>query len=767
MSLNKLIDYIQSDNIAKNLSNERLRIIAQQVVDRAEIDSESMKDWVDSIKQGIKLCKPEYHGKSTPWPDAANFKSTILTEAANAFGNRASIEIMRDPKLVKASIIGLATIKNVIDKKASDISMRKQEMEKIAEGMQQLEEAGGQIDPEMQAVMQQLQQKTAADEQVIKQKKDQLRKRNERAERVTEMMNWQVNVKMPEWRKDQKRLMYSLPNVGTSFKKTYFDPTIGRCVSKIIQFPNFIVNQQTASLKSCRSFTEVVAYTKSEYDIRVQAGLWVDAEIYKDAETNDAGGNEDEEAKETEDNPNKFYEQYCWIDMDEDGIEEPYIVTLHVSSGKIVRIVARYDEDCIIVKSEGYAALPLIDAQKKAAAQVDADNAEFGTKLPYADPEDLSAYDLVRVEAIDILTKYGMIPSFDGSFLDVGYYHLIGSMTMGVNKTTNDLLNAGSLANSQTGIVAKNFRKKPGNFAVKMGEFTQTEVSPEQLQNSIFRLPYGEPSQTLFLLNEKLENSARSFSSNVDNASQLQANTAPTTALAIIQQSQIQHTAHMAMIVDSMTDEFNIIFKLNKDYVDDTEYKEVVGDDEAVFADDFNTDGLAIACSANPEMSSRMQRMMLAEAEMAQVPLVVQAGGNPIPIIKNYYQSIGSENLDEIFPNEAEMSPEEKAQMRAMRQQQELSTQMQQEQLQLIQLQTELLQSGEKRKDFEAQVAAKETLAKIDKLFEDMEEVKSRTILNYEKAESEQVNNQITTYTAISNELSKAEESQREDLGGE
>lgn len=767
MSLNKLIDFIRSDNIAKRLSNERLRIIAQQVVDRAEIDSDSMKDWVDSIKHGIKLCKPEYHGKSTPWPDASNYKSTILTEAANAFGNRASIEIMRDPKLVKASIIGLATIKNVIDKKASDISMRKQEMEKIAEELQQLEESGEQIDPQMQAVMKQLQEKTANDEKVIKQKKDQLRKRNERADRVTEMMNWQVNVKMPEWRKDQKRLMYSLPNVGSSFKKTYFDPTIGRCVSKIIQFPNFIVNQQTSSLKTCRSFTEVVAYTKSEYDIRVKAGLWVDAEIYKDAETNDVGGNESEEAKDTEDNPNKFYEQYCWIDMDEDGIEEPYIVTLHVSSGKIVRIVARYDEDGVIVRSEDYKAMPLIDAQKKAAAQVDADNKEFLTSKEYSDAEDLSNYDLVRVEAIDILTKYGMIPSFDGSFLDVGYYHLIGSMTMGVNKTTNDLLNAGTLSSSQSGIVAKGFRKKPGSFAIKMGEFIQTEVSSAELQNSIMPLPYGEPSQTLFMLNEKLENSARSFSSNVDNASQLQANTAPTTALAIIQQSQIQHTAHMAMIVDSMTDEFNIIYRINKEYIDDAEYKEVVGDDEAVFADDFNTDGLAIACSANPEMSSRMQRMMLAEAEMAQVPMVVQAGGNPIPIIKNYYHSIGSENLDEIFPNEAEMSPEEKAQMQAMRQQQELSTQMQQEQLQLIKLQTDLLQSGEKRKDFEAQVSAKETLAKIDKLFEDMEEVKSRTILNYEKAESEQVKNQIDTYTAIGDQLSKAEEMQREELGGE
>ncbi|WP_261229689.1 hypothetical protein, partial [Streptococcus mitis] len=79
----------------------------------------------------------------------------------------------------------------------------------------------------------------------------------------------------------------------------------------------------------------------------------------------------------------------------------------------------------------------------------------------------------------------------------------------------------------------------------------------------------------------------------------------------------------------------------------------IVGDDEAVFAEDFEEDGIHVTCTSNPETSSKMQRMLLAEAEIQQVPFVIQAGGNAVEIIKNYFNRIGSENTDKIFPNEA------------------------------------------------------------------------------------------------------------------
>lgn len=759
MSIKSLVDYIGETNIAKGMDNDRLSKIALQVVERADLDLATMKDWKDCVDNGIKLCKPEFQGKDDPWPGSANFKSTILTEAANQFGNRASVELMRDPKLVKSEIIGSATIKNVIDKQASQISQMQQELAPIMEQM-------GQLDPndpdlaQMQQVATEIQQKITESQAKIREKKSDLRKKDERADRVSEYMNWQINTKMEEWRDDHTRLLYILPNVGTMFKKTFYDDSLGRCVSDLICYPDFIVNQKTKNLEY-GVFTHIIPFSKSEYETRVKSGVWreFDTPVYQDKDLGQKGTNEEEQVDETIDNPDAYYEQYCWLDLDDDGMDEPYIVTVHVGSLQVVRIVARYDYDGVIVRyvgKEGDPAgdikpMPLLDAQKRRAQIIMRDAQEFNIEPEIPDANDLSGFKLVRIEPRKVITKYGLIPSFDGTYLDVGYYWLIGSITLGVNKSTNDLLNAGTLSNMQSGIVAKGFRKKPGSFALKMGEFTQTEVPLGQLGNSILPLPYKEPSPTLFSLNEKMEMSARSFSANIDQDGQIQGNTAPTTALAIIQEQQIQHTAHIMMIANSMSKEFKILFSLNRDYIDEDEYIEVVGDDEAVFSEDFNTDGLSIACSANPEMSSRMQRMMLAEAEMVQIPLVIQAGGNPIPIIKNYYKRIGSDNLDEIFPNESEMSPEEKAQMEAMRQQQEYANQLAEQQVKLTELQTQLLLRSEDRKDQEFEVESMKTLADASLAQEKVEETKASTALKLEQAESEQVKNGISAYTAETN----------------
>lgn len=757
MSISSIVKLIGKVNIAGDVDPQKLSLIADEVIERANQDKASMKDWMDSVEEGVRLCKPEFAAKDTPWPGAANFKSTILAEASNTFGNRGSIEIMRDPKLVKTTIIGLPTIKNVIDKKAAEVGRWKDEVARITEGMQQLDPN----DPEVQQMQETAGKITAKiDEnmQIIKKKKEDIRRKNERADRVSEYQNWQINVQMEEWRQDMKRILYSLPNPGCMFKKTFFDGTLGRPVSEVINYPDFYVNQKTRNMKTCRSFTHVIPFSKAEADLRIKQNLWVDQELYSKDDDGDAGSNEKEESKTTADNDNKFYEQYCWYDFDEDGREEPYIVTVHVSTCKVVRIVARYDEDTIIVKADGIKPMPLLQAQKKRAAMITAENEQYLLDQPLPEPEDLSGYEIVRVEPLKMITKFGMIPSFDGTFLDVGFYHLIGSMTLGHNKTTNDLLNGGTLATNNGGMIAKGFRRKAGDITVKPNVYIQTECSPETLMASIAHLPYKEPSQTLFLLNEKLENSARSFSANSDAGSQIQANTAPTTALAMIQESLIPHTAHMSMIIDSMSEEFGVLFQLNRAHLDADDYKEIVGDDEAVFTEDFETDGLSVVCGANPEMSSKMQRMMLATAELEQVPMVIQAGGNPVPIIKNYYKRIGSDNLDEIFPNEAEMSPEEKAQIQQMQQQQEYANQLAEQQVKLVALQTELLQKGEERKDFEAKTAATETNAKIDKMFEEIEKIKAETRLIHEQAKSEDVKNNTGMLKAHGDITAKNEE---------
>ena len=143
---------------------------------------------------------------------------------------------------------------------------------------------------------------------------------------------------------------------------------------------------------------------------------------------------------------------------------------------------------------------------------------------------------------------------------------------------------------------------------------------------------------------------------------------------------------------------------------------------------------------------------------MAQVPLVLQVGGNPIPIVKNYFERIGTENTDEIFPNEAEMSPDEKAQLDAMRQAQEQANQMAQAQLQYTQLQTELLKRDQDRKDQEFAVQAQKTMGEMAKMVEEMRKLRAETLLTQEKAETEATQNSLSIYTAASDQLDKAEE---------
>ncbi len=749
--MKNLLDLIGRVNITDEFTNEELAQIAKDVIRRNGEDWESMKEWRECIDKGMELIKPDWKAKSEPWEGAANYRATILAESANMFGNRASVELMRMPKLVNASIVGADTIKNFIERKATDNAKMKAELDQIMGLMEGMPEP----DEKLQAAVDAIKKKLAENQAKISEKKAALRKRNERADRVAEALNYNVDVKLLNWREDKKRLMYLLPNIGCAFTKTYYDQSEGCTVTKMIGHKDFAVNQATTDLQSCRSFTVYIPFSRIEVKYRQDNEIWRDVDLYGGQIEADAGTNEAEGVKTTQENSQRFLEQYCWLDIDDDGIEEPYTVTVHEASQQVVRIVPRFTYEGIYASFEGMQPDSIVNLQEKRAAKMK----ELGVSdsaLPA--PDDFEGYTLLNVKPMGVINKYGLIPALDGTFLDWEYFHIIGSNVLGVNKTTNDLLNGGTLSNLQGGIVAKDFRIKSGAFTLKPGEFKQTEVPSQNLQASILPLPYKEPSPTLYQLNEKMEGAARAFGQGIDLEGQLQANTAPTTALAMIQESLIKQTAHNAIIAAAMGEEFKIQYCILRDYLSNEEYQEITGDDEANKDEDFDEKGLIISCSANPELASRTQRMMIAEAELAQVPLVLQVGGNPIPIVKNYFERIGTENTDEIFPNEAEMSPEEKQQLAAMRQAQEQANQMAQAQLQYTQLQTELLKRDQDRKDQEFTVQAQKTMGEMAKMVEEMRKLRAETMLTQEKAETEATQNSLSIHTAASDQLTKAEE---------
>lgn len=758
MSLKQLLSYVGKKNIAGDIDKAELGRIGVDVIETAQRDLATMEDWKKYVDHGIELCKQEFAPKTESMPNGANFKTDILTSAANAFGNKAIVELMRDPNIAKTSIIGSDTIKNVIDRKLSEVQRLRSELEPMTAEIEQAK-AGGVEVADLEENAKKISEEINKTESEVKAKKQELRIRNERAARVGVLMNWQVNHDVPNWREDMEAMMYSLPLVGTLFRKSFYDDTLGCNVSSTIKYPDYIINQQTESMEKCLSFIHIMNFSKSEYEARVQAGIWSEIDLYTENDKGDAGSNEAEGAKTSDENCNKFYEQYGWLDLDEDGVDEPYIITVHVNTQKVVRVAARFAEDTIYTSFEDDRPMPFLKAQRKRIEKIKAEAEEFGIKPVFPAPDDIEGYKVVLVIPRGTITKYGLIPSFDGTFLDIGFYHILGATVMGVNKTVNDLLDSGTIYNKNGGVVSSDFKLKTnGEVVIGNGTWNVSELKASQLAvGGMIQWPVKEPSQVLFALNEKLEGQARMFSNSVDAGGQIQANTAPTTALALIQESLIQHSAHMARIIRSIGKEISILFELTKDYFSQEDYVKVTGDDDANIELDFDIDGLSITCGANPEMSSRMQRMILAQAELEQFDRVAQVGGNAMVILKNYFLMIGSDNTDKIFPDVNEMSPEEKAQIESLQQMQQQANQIAEAQLKLTQLQTEILTRGEDRKDKEGMAKIQETLANITKILEESRKVRAETILTQEKAETEQLNNNLNIYTTVSGELDKAE----------
>ena len=642
---------IPKPNIADMFSEETLMKVGSNVCDGYRADLDSMEEWQGFVKTGLELVKQEKNAKSTPWEGASNFKSPTLMQAALKFSDRASTELLRQEDIVKTSIIG----------QDSDGQKQKQ------------------------------------------------------ANRVAEYSNYQLNVEMEEWRDEHEKLLYKLPYDGCGFKKTIFDSRLGRPVSNVILYPNFVVNNDADSITRLRRFSETIELSKNEVLDRQRQGIWLDIDI----SLGDSSDEDDTEEQAEADKLTTFIEQQGFYDLDGDGYEEPYTFVVVKNSNQVVRIIPRFELSDVLVKDK---------SNQRAAKLSDT------LKL-----ESNGDREVVRIKPVNTITKYGFLRDPEGGFLDIGYSYLLGAITAAINATTNQLVDAGTMANRQSGWMAKSFRRKMGNSSFKPGEWKQTGISAQDLRNGIVPLPIKEPSGTLFALMQMMVQSSQELSASADLTKALGANAPATTTLALVQEQQQSAGAIILRIYRAMSAEFKKLFVLNSKFLDPAEYQKILDDQEANFESDFDLRKMNIVPVANPEISSKIQRIQQAEAELSKVELVSIAGGNIKPLIKGFFESIGSQNIEEIFP-------EEDAQMRLQRL---LSENPDLQQLimgetermdMLAAAQADALEREEERADLKATTEA-------DKVHAETKKIEADRILTLEKAETEELNNSISTYT--------------------
>lgn len=466
------------DVLLKKGKKDKLVEIGQEIVEGYNQDKESRKAWETQNEEWTKLALQVMEKKNFPWDNASNVKFPILTTAALQFSSRAYPSLVSSFDVVKAKAIG--------------------------------------NDPEgkMQAI----------------------------ADRISTHMSYQVLYEMQGWDEGMDKLCFILPIVGTAFKKTYYDGNIGANCSELVFAKDLVVNYWAKSLDQAYRVTHKLWRTPNDIVERQRKGIYTDNEEYlKDAGL-DTGGNIDvntETKKSVTDKtsppatdkstPRLVIECHTFYDLDDDGYNEPYVITIDYQTRLPLRMTARFYKEDVEVED------------KK----------------------------IVRIKPCQYFTKFGFIPNPDGGFYDLGFGLLLGGINESVNTLINQLVDSGTLNNLQGGFIGKGIRVNQKKLSFTPGEWKAVNNFGDDLRKGIFPLPTKEPSNVLFQLLGVLVQSGKELASisEIFTGKMPGQNTPASTTMATIEQGLKVFTSIYKRLYRSLGEEFEKLYKLNKLYL--------------------------------------------------------------------------------------------------------------------------------------------------------------------------------------------------------
>ena len=401
------------------------------------------------------------------------------------------------------------------------------------------------------------------------------REKEEAARRVKDDMNYELTERMPEFRSEHERMLWSLPATGSAFKKVYYDPNMQRQVSLFVPAEDIIISYGASSIEMAERISHRMFKTKNEIRKLQVAGFYRDVELGEPTKTTD----EIQERKNKETgfnslNDDRFELFECHINLDlegyedkedgkETGIEIPYVVTVIGGTGEILAVRRNYHEN---------------DATKARR---------------------------------DHFVHYVYIPGF--GVYGFGLFHLIGGFARSATSIMRQLVDAGTLSNLPGGLKSRGLRIKGDDTPIAPGEFRDVDVGSGAIRDNILPLPYKEPSQTLYNLLGTIVEEGRRFAATADmKISDMSAQAPVGTTLALLERMLKVMSAVQARVHYSFKQELKLLAGIIRDYTDDTyDYEPVDGPRRAKQSD---YDMVEIIPVSDPNAATMSQRVVQYQA---------------------------------------------------------------------------------------------------------------------------------------------------------
>jgi len=434
--------------------------------------------------------------------------------------------------------------------------------------------------------------------------------------RISTHMSYQILEQMESWVDDMDKLLMVLPISGCILKKTFKSHATGDPNSITLLPDEFAVNYYAKSVENV-PVTHIYDLMPNEVEERIRSGVFIDYDYDKSTTSG-----ETEKPKHNEKSAITFLEQHTWYDIDDDGYEEPYIVTVDEKTEEIVNITPRFRVENIEADEDGK---------------------------------------ILKIKHEQHFTRYLFMPSFDGSFYGMGFGILLGPLNETINASINQLLDAGNRANHQSGFVGNGVDIGSGNVRFQNGEWKYVRTIGANLRDSIVPLPITQPSTVLFQLLSLMIDVSKELSAVTD---VIRGETPPpdvpaTTTLAMIEQGLKVFSSIYARIHRSLKSEFKKIRRLNSVFLTDEEYNRII-DEEKIYAvdEDYGDKGFDLVPISSTVDVSDIQKIIKARAlvDMSATPAGMNLNQKEIQI--RYLEALQIPDIEKITTPEPKPKPE-------------------------------------------------------------------------------------------------------------
>lgn len=390
-----------------------------------------------------------------------------------------------------------------------------------------------------------------------------------RAERVKDYLNYLLFYGMTDWEQDVDVMLNQIPIIGMGFKKVYYDPRKG-VVSEYVNALRLTVPKDTQTLDRCPRVTQ--DFDKYPYEI---ASLQRSG-VYRDVVVELLPDDEDEQK------PRVLLEQHRLEDLDGDGIEEPYVITVDKETQQVLRIEAAFTPEDVGFDNDGQ---------------------------------------VIAVRRWMPFVEFPFLPDPKGGFYAIGFGKLLESVTAVLNTTINQLLDAGHAQVAGGGFITAGLRiqgaGQSSTIRFKPGEFKTVNTPSGIARDAVWERTIPQPSAVLFSLLDLILGAAKDIASVKDVLTGDTPATAPVgTTLALIEQGLQQFTSIYKRIFRSERTELRKVYECIQRWGSPKEYLSILDDPAADFAKDFAGDGNDILPVSDPTVVTRAQALAKAQFAM-------------------------------------------------------------------------------------------------------------------------------------------------------